>query len=137
MGRNAYYCRQFGLHDYTLVDLPMTNVAQANFLGRASMEMSLHGEPGGGVRILPPEAFFAGNDHYDLAVNVDSLTELSGETALRYCQHIKARAGLFLSINHEACPLPVRSAAAAAGMTAAGRVPYWLRSGYVDELFVP
>jgi hypothetical protein len=138
MGRNAYYARQFGLRDYTLVDLPMTNVAQANFLGRVAGGMTLFGEPAaGGMRILPPAAFFASDERYDLVVNVDSLTELSADTALRYCRHIKAQADLFLSINHEACPLPVRAAAAAAGMKAAGRAPYWLRPGYVDELFIP
>ncbi len=34
-GRTAYYARKIGITDYTIIDLPMSNVAQANFLGRA------------------------------------------------------------------------------------------------------
>ena len=33
-GRTAYYATKFGITDYTIIDLPMSNVAQANFLGR-------------------------------------------------------------------------------------------------------
>jgi len=33
-GRTAYYAHQIGITNYTIVDLPMTNVAQANFLSR-------------------------------------------------------------------------------------------------------
>ena len=103
MGRTALYANQLGLRDYTIVDLPMSAVAQANFLGRAlgANEVCLFGEDRRGIRILPPAAFLDASDHYDLVVNVDSLTEMAHDTALAYCQAINARSGMFLSINHE------------------------------------
>lgn len=33
LGRTAYYAWQFGIRDYTIIDLPLTNVAQGYFLG--------------------------------------------------------------------------------------------------------
>ena len=137
MGRTAYYARKFGITDYTIIDLPMSNVAQANFLGRALGPdmISLFGENRPGVRILPPGAFLDGDDHFDLVVNVDSLTEMTAETAHAYCKAIKASAGLFLSINHELNPVTVREVCAGQQMFAHSRTPYWMRNGYVEELF--
>ena len=46
------------MDDYTIVDLPLTNVAQAHFLGQVvgSSAVALVGEPvgGGAIRILGP-----------------------------------------------------------------------------------
>ncbi len=52
LGRTAFYAWQFGLHNYTLIDLPMTNVAQAYFLGRVlgPDAISLFGENRPGIR---------------------------------------------------------------------------------------
>jgi len=36
LGRTAYYAIRFGLRNYTIVDLPLANVAQASFLGMTS-----------------------------------------------------------------------------------------------------
>jgi hypothetical protein len=137
LGRTAFYAQQFGLHDYTLIDLPMTNVAQGYFLGRAlgPDAISLFGEDRSGIRILPPVAFLEAADRYDLVVNVDALPELATDTATAYCQAIKARADIFLSINHEYSTLTVREICAGLGMRAESRMPYWLRRGYVDEVF--
>ena len=58
LGRTAYYARRMGISDYTIVDLPMTNVAQAGFLGTVlgSGGVRLFDEAaGGGIRILSPE----------------------------------------------------------------------------------
>jgi hypothetical protein len=137
MGRTAYYARKIGITDYTIIDLPMSNVAQANFLGRALGPdmISLFGENRPGVRILPPGAFLEGDDHFDLVVNVDSLTEMTAETAHAYCKAIKASAGLFLSINHELNPVTVREVFAGQQLFTHSRTPYWMRNGYVEELF--
>ena len=137
MGRTAYYACKFGITDYTIIDLPMSNVAQANFLGRALGPdmISLFGENRPGVRILPPGAFLDGDDHFDLVVNVNSLTEMTANTALAYCKAIKASAGLFLSINHELNPVTVREVCAGQQMFAHSRTPYWMRNGYAEELF--
>jgi hypothetical protein len=124
MGRTAYYASKFGSTAYTIIDLPTSNVAQANFLGRALGPdiISLFGETRSGVRILPPGAFLDGDDHFDLVVNVDSLTEMTAETAHAYCKAIKASAGLFLSINHELNPVTVREVCAGQQMFAHSRL---------------
>jgi hypothetical protein len=139
LGRTAFYAQQFGLHDYTLIDLPMTNVAQAYFLGRVlgPDAISLFGEDRPGIRIQPPTVFLDAADRYDLVVNVDALPELAADTATAYCQAIKARADIFLSINHEYNALTVRDICAGLSMRAESRMPYWLRRGYVDEVFRP
>ena len=138
LGRTAYYATQFGVSDYTIVDIPLSNVAQATFLGRAlgTDAIRLFGEDGSGVRILPPPAFLEGDDSYDLVVNVDSLTELAPDVARSYAEAIKARAALFLSMNHEYQAFTVRELFNQIGLTAASRAPYWMRRGYVEEVFL-
>jgi hypothetical protein len=139
LGRTPFYAHQFGLRDYTIIDLPMTNVAQAYFLGRVlgPDAISLFGENRSGIRILPPVAFLDATDRYDLALNVDSLTEMAPATANAYCTAIKQRAGIFLSINHESNARTVRDICAGLGMRASSRTPYWLRRGFLDEVFRP
>lgn len=137
LGRTAYYATQFGVSDYTIIDIPLSNVAQAAFLGRAlgTDAISLYGENHSGVRILPPPLFLDGDDNYDLVVNVDSLTELAPDVARSYAEAIKARAALFLSINHEHQLFTVRELFSQIGLSAASRAPYWMRRGYVEEVF--
>ena len=137
LGRTAYYANQFGFDDYLLIDLPLTSAAQAYFLGRTlgQERICLFGETGPGIKIMPPTAFLDNNDRYDLAVNVDSFTEMASETAREYCQAIKARADLFLSINHEGNPFTVGELCLALDFPASFRNPYWLRRGYVEETF--
>ena len=131
LGRTAYYAWRLGVRDYTLIDLPMTGVAQADFLGR-SVDVELFGEAtAGGVRILAPAAFLEQSDHYDLVLNVDSLTEMAAETAQAYCDAAAARGRLLLSINHEVGRFRARDMFKGALLS---RAPYWLRRGYVEEL---
>ena len=139
LGRTAYYARKFGVTDYTIIDIPMSLVAQANFLGRAlgSQHLQLYGE--GKVRrnlikLLPPAEFLAAKPRYDLILNVDSLTEFARDTAQAYCDAIYQRSAAFLSINHEGLPFTV------ADLMPRGfdqRSPYWMRPGYVEELSRP
>lgn len=138
LGRTAYYAQQFGLTDYTIIDLPMTNVAQGYFLGRVLGDSSvcLYRETGSGIRILPPCGFFDADDRYDLVLNVDSLTEMAPTTARAYAAAFKARAGTFWSVNHECNALTVRGIFGEIGERAVARMPYWLRRGYVDEVFL-
>lgn len=99
--------------------------------------VSFYGEKSSSIRILPPTEFLDASDRYDLVVNVDSLTEMGRDTAWSYCQAINTRANRFLSINHERNSLAVRDLCAEIGMDLSARAPYWLRRGYLDEVFVP
>jgi hypothetical protein len=137
LGRTAYYATKFGVRDYTMIDLPMTGVAQSYFLGRSLGEdaIQLYGESRkAGMRILPPASFFEASDKYDLILNVDSMTEMAFETASQYWQQIRERTPLFLSINHESNDFTVRDLYVASRISRVLRSPYSMRRGYIEEL---
>ena len=71
LGRTAFYATKFGLLNYTIVDLPLTCVAQGYFLGRTLEPdtLCLYKEHSSGIAILPPSAFFNTDDRYDLVLN--------------------------------------------------------------------
>jgi hypothetical protein len=119
LGRTALYAHALGISDYTLVDIPISTVAQRYFLGRCGVP----------AKFMAPEEFLRSTERYDLIVNVDSLTEMDRAIAEGYVEAIRARAGAFLSINHESNAFTVRELVG--GMS---RHPYWLRRGYVEEV---
>ncbi len=142
MGRTAYYARRLGITGYTIIDLPLANVAQANFLGRVLGPESIWvpGDPvaeqAGRIRICPPEWLASTDEKFDGALNVDSITEMDFQHAFDYVHEIHQRAAAFLSINHEANPLSTRNIVSKFGVAVRTlRYPYWLRKGYVEEIF--
>jgi hypothetical protein len=137
MGRTAYYARLMGLRDYTTVDLPLGNVAQAVFLGQALPPdaVAMPGEPArpDQIKIATPSSI-AGN-FFDLVFNSDSLPEMDRRHAEAYADEIVGSAKAFLSINHEAGTFNVRDLPQLENRRV-WRSPYWLRQGYVEEFFV-
>lgn len=141
LGRTAFFSSLLGLTDYTIVDLPLTNAAQAYFLGRAlgADRVVLHGEPDHGgacVRIESPTWFHGGREAFDVALNADSMTEIGVDQAERYWRELARRSAVFVSMNHEAqsfrvADLPVRCGTPV--HTLRSICP--LRKGYVEELF--
>lgn len=136
LGRTALYARKGGIAHYSIVDLPLTNVAQGYFLGQTLGEdaVCLWGENRAGVKITPPSAFLQGEESYDLVVNFDSLTELSPVTAAEYFDAIASRSKRFLSINHEHNSFTVRDLYRERRIVPVSRMPCWVRRGYVEEL---
>ena len=136
LGRTAYYAGRMGVHDYTIIDLPLTGVAQGYFLHRLGMDVVLSGEDRtSGVRILPPRAFHESRDRFDLVVNVDSFTEMAAGTARDYFDKASTCADRLLSINHEYNSHRVFDLLTThPRVVQATRDPYWLRRGYVEEL---
>ncbi len=142
LGRTAYYCRHFGIYDYTIVDIPMSSISQGNFLGRVLPEedLILLGESGKAsnskIKLIHTNEFFSSERKYDLIVNVDSLTELDISIAKQYIKKIGQVSDLFLSINHENNSFTINSIwKENFGLNKLYRNPYWLRRGYVEELF--
>ena len=153
-GRVAYWSQRLGFTSYTVVDIPLTNVIQGFYLLKALPEASitLYGEasknqPGApAIRILP---FFCIDEvppnQFDLVLNQDSFPEINRETVVKYLEWIKiVSRQFFYSINHESRPrdgagnfqLNVQALIAeAGGYRRVSRVPYWLRRGYVSELY--
>ena len=141
LGRTAYFARQFGITDYTIIDIPVSSLAQGYFLGRVlgDSAVQLHGEPFGAsadrIKLMAPRFFLDGTDRYDLVLNVDSLTEMGSVAAREYWFAIRRRAGVFLSINHEANEFTVRELIKdSAGIAKINRAPSWMRRGYTEEL---
>ena len=132
MGRTAYYAHRLDMVDYTIVDLPLALVGQACFLAGALGEdaVSLHGESRAGICLRPPQWLKDNKRRFDIALNVDSLTEMSREYAEYYLSFIRTNCRSFLSINHEANDFTTQELAPD---LFASRMPYPMRRGYVEE----
>jgi len=138
IGRTAYYAAKFGVTDYTTVDLPLGNISQAIFLSRAVGEdgITLPGEPArkGCIRIETPTWFATTDEKFDVALNVDSLTEMSQTNAGAYADKIKSAARTFISINHEVNKFKVAELPTLSNVPNE-RFPYWMRKGYAEERY--
>lgn len=142
LGYGAWYARQLGVTDYTIVDLPLTSVAQAYFLGRmlGPDAVVLEGESDepltahDKIKILTPALLDDPGTRFDLVVNVNSLTEVGHALAIEYARHIAALAPTFLSINHEVDVFTVNELFAGNPDVSIDRFPYWLRNGFVEEV---
>jgi putative sugar O-methyltransferase len=144
LGRLAHYCYIMGIVDYWIVDVPLTSLAQGHFLARALGEAHIlfDGEPGATevrdcIKIVNPGRFFSEvRDPFDLIVNVDSLTELGKKLATDYFRRIAELGRCFLSVNHEVNEYRIRDLyKEVGGFAQCDRMPYWMRPGYVEEVF--
>jgi hypothetical protein len=152
-GRVAYWSTRFGLGSYAIIDLPHVNVVQGYYLLKCLKgdRVVLYGEPwtetaDGVVRVLPTHAIHESQgEPYDLVLNQDSFPEMNPTTVREYLEWIgRVCTGRLLSINHESKPpygdaLPHRSVPEIieelGGYERLDRFPYWLRKGYVAELY--
>ena len=139
LGRTAYYARKFGMRDYTIIDIPLSNVAQAHFLGSVlgSEAVALVGEPAvsGAIRIIGPSFTSETREKFDIVLNVNSLVEMDRNVADSYFTFAAQHARYFLSINHEHHPFRfIDVAGLRPGSLASSRFPYWMRPGYVEEV---
>ncbi len=154
-GRVAYWGQRLGLGSHTIIDLPLVNVVQGYYLLRSlpSARVALYGEPRSDgeaidITIWPNNALDAlPGDEFDVVLNQDSMPEMDRQTVDDYLRWIgRMCRGLFLSINQEGqgaygrnlrqVSLP-EAVAATAGFALLDRYPYWLRRGYVVELYAP
>ena len=136
LGRTAYFARLFGVKNYTIVDIPLTNAAQGYFLGRVlgAEQVQLYGEVDiAQLKVIPSNAM-AIDETYDLIVNVDSWTELSPDVARYYWDYARKNTNMVLSINHEFNAFTVRDLYSTAPGVKALRFPYCMRRGYIEEL---
>lgn len=144
LGRTAYYAREFGIADYTIVDLPMSGIAQAYFLGRTlgGDALSLAGEErrasdAAAVKLRPPEWFLNTDESFDLVIAVDCLTEMDRAVADAYWSKIKLSSGRFWSLNHEVNKFRVADVLAdRPPLISVERNCCWLRRGYVEETVI-
>lgn len=143
-GHLAYYARQMGCARFTIVDLPPVLVPQyillATAFGTDAVSFGHRAEPG----IALVNAFGEGGDRFtdwDVVINIDSLPEMAPADAGRYLDRIRP-GGLFLSINQESAVQNgdhrqnvVADLARERGFRCHARMPAWLRTGWVEEVF--
>ena len=134
LGRTAYFCWEMGIRDYTIIDIPMTNVAQSYFLGRtigeSNIAMKLEEAGPEKIKILPEYALSA-TGPFDLVLNADSLAGMDLQTQHKYYAYIKENSTCFLSIDHEENPHTVRELTTGCGFVRRMTCP--LRRGYLEE----
>jgi hypothetical protein len=141
LGRTAYFSKLLGIEHYTLVDLPIPSLCQAYFLGCSLPDENFtfnHESPNmsGGFRFRQPEKFMQESDHYDVILNVDSLTEMGIDVARAYLRNFVGKTNWFLSINHEGNKFSVREIAAEIPeYKLFSRNRSWIRQGYVEEIY--
>ncbi len=139
MGRTAYFGHLLGLK-YTIIDLPMTILGQALFLasvlGDDAIWLLGDTTPKNGRIVLLPPFELRSVGHVDVVLNVDSLTEMGEKTATEYLAWISANCETFISINHEANLFKtIKLCQSLYPSSLRSRCPYWLRAGYVEEVF--
>lgn len=154
-GRVAYWSLRFGVKSYSIIDLAHINVLQGFYLLKAlpDANIRLYGEPaqelqqGQEIAILPTHAIkdFP-SQKFDLVLNQDSFPEIHADIVRNYLKRIREISRqYFLSINHESCPPGVGDKFThisvqqlideVGGYEKLSRVPYWLRKGYVIQLY--
>jgi len=146
----AFVCHRNGYADYTIVDLPWVNLIQGYMLimSLSPDAVSLFGEPDRPVRVRPFWEFGTFPDRsVDVVINTDSLPEIGEETGRQYIADIaRLTRKYFLSINQEAMAeypgigpqLHVNGLVAEEPrLRLLHRHRYWMRQGYVEELFAP
>lgn len=150
-GGTGLIAARLGL-DYTAYDLPNIAAIQGIYLlcALGQRRVQLFGEARTAEHkiALMPYAEFLREDadcSYDVVLNQDSLPEMPEATATAYTRAIPNRTRCFLSINQEAQAdawgtggrqLVVSDLFESnATMVRVSRHPYWLRRGYVEELY--
>jgi hypothetical protein len=151
-GYVAYWCDQFGLTDYTIVDLPTVSAVQAYFLAKnlGNERVVLSGESkidrsDASVKLISGTEFCSGSFDFDLLVNCDSFPEIEGTVMRDYVRRGHSVFRRLLSINQETLawrpgPIDIQERVGdvldeIGGFCRLSRFPFWLRPGYVEEVY--
>jgi hypothetical protein len=143
-GMLGYYLAAAGYRDYTTIDLALVNACQTYFLSKnlTDRDIILSGDVENpfdpqwkdSIKLLHSTDFHdAPKDRFAIMINMDGLTEYGLEHAKVYVQ--SDCAPMLLSINHEVNPYRVCDIEQPLRRRAY-RYPFWLRAGYVEELYV-
>jgi hypothetical protein len=151
VGGLAAMSGQFGARRFCVIDLPVASALQAYFLLNSPLKarVTLFGESAkdNSIELLPPSQLnlFKRGD-FDVVVNQDSLPEMSESVAISYLKKIEdLKPKYFLSINQESLEptgpnsrhgwVLEQTRQHFLNSQMIYRAPYWLRSGYVEELY--
>lgn len=153
-GRTAYYCHKMGLKNLTIIDLPYVCVLSGYYLLKSLPEANivLYGETTNpspdSIKIYPYWCLSTLPDNgFDLTLNQDSFPEIGRETVIEYLHQIRRTTKMyFLSVNQEGqapqtgpdnLQLVISRLIKTIGEAyeRVYRFRYWVREGYVEELF--
>lgn len=149
-GSLALLMYRAGFRNYSIYDLPWVCALQGYFLimSLPPGSVRLYGEDSGDVSILPGWRFDRiPNRSIDYVINTNSFPEMGRATAIEYLKDIRRSVKKqFLSINQEAkvavdrydpqlCVAELMQQVG--GFRRLSRSKYWMRNGYVEEVYQP
>ncbi len=143
LGISAMYAYKLGIKNYTMLDLPITCLLAGNYLlnSLGLDKVSLYGEPQkeNKIKILPYwECLNLPSNHFHVTLNQDSFPEIADNLLREYLEQIKRLTrSYFLSINHEVgFPRTVNQFVSEwTNFIKIYRSKYWIREGYIEELW--
>ena len=142
IGSSAYHAWNFGIKDYTIVDLPLGCISigfnLSNLIGEDNLLFGIEAE--NQIEIEKKIKILTSNNleitkNFDLIINCDSITEMSKQQADEYVNFASKKAKFFLSINHEGNSFTVDQIFSKSSFDKISRNLTWYRQGYVEELF--
>lgn len=142
MGLLGYFLSKIGHYDYTIIDLANANAIQAYFYHKnlPEKQLILSGEVKNpfdsrysqAIKILHASDFEnIPTGRFNIMINMDGLTEMNPGDAFRYVNSDCAK--LLLSINHDMNDFRVIDICKTRKLEY--RYPFWIRDGYVEELY--
>ena len=87
------------------------------------------------IKIVSPKFLFANNIKFDLVFNSDSFTEIDFVNQKKYKKYLQKNSKILYSINHEYNRFKVSDFFNKTKLSNYSRNLYWLRRGYVEEIF--
>ena len=149
-GGSVYYAASLGLTDYRIFDLPVINVLQGYYLTKAlpNHKIVLYGEREDSCTVCVYPYWMLKRQpikSFGMVVNQDSFPEIAPDVVFDYLNEIVRTAYSLLSINQEGqgpgCApdifqnLVPHMVDQVPPFQRMGRFPFWIRRGYVEELY--
>jgi len=149
VGLLSFYCNLIGLKNVTMVDIPSVSFISSYFMMKNMPERKFilstgdnkYDEPEA-IKILFPKYFNEAPDNqFDIVVNCDSFPEINKEVTREYLETIKRTSRIFYSINHEWHEKSLidnnvpNLTDYVGGFDKKFRNLFWLRRGYIEELY--
>ncbi|MEO0370026.1 MAG: hypothetical protein AAF231_01085 [Pseudomonadota bacterium] len=143
-GYVAFFARRYGVKTYSIVDLPTVSATQYLILGGSlgAGEVGLFPDQNQPITLVPSTAPDQVDWSVDCVLNVDSLPEMPPSVGQMYLNFAR-KAGMVLSINQESRVSNGEerqhsvSELAEKDFNRESRVPYWMRTGWVEEIYRP
>ena len=101
-GWTAYWALQFNFKNYTIVDIPTTNIIQSHFLinsiGDNNVWLYGENENDAFVKIIPSSSFKDLNKKYDIIINFDGIVEYGYDLAINYVNLSREKTNLLSTL---------------------------------------